>query len=137
MAFKQKKEKKIQIGEFKISKKKFKSLPDWEEKFLMRFPPKTRDIIQRARYFYNLPELERKKGTLVRFGVGEGRLGVITRATDKGSWVRELVDTGEEGLITDFKYGKEFFVKKGRFEKHLGEKGAVGLDEVQLFRFVA
>jgi hypothetical protein len=137
MAYKQPKAKEVRLGEFKISKKKFKALPEWKKKFLIKFPPKTSDIIQRVRYFYALPEMERKKGTLVRFGAGEEKLGVITKSQDNGVWVRELVDTGEEGLLPDFKYGKEFFVKRGRFEKHLGEKGAVGLDEVQLIRFVA
>lgn len=118
----------MRIGEFKISKKKFKALPDWQEKVLMRFPPKTRDIIQKMRYVYGVPALERQKGTIVRFGRGEEDIGVITKSEDKGVWVRPVIDTGEEGLLFDFKLGKEFFVERGRFEKHLGEKGAVGVD---------
>lgn len=133
MAYKQPKAKERRIGEWKVSEKKFKSLPDWEEKFLMRFPPKTRDVVQRMRYLYGIPARERQKGTLVRYGAGEEQLGVITKSQDEGVWVRPIIDTGEEGLLPDFKLGKEFFVERGRFEKHLGEKGAVGVD-VTLFQ---
>lgn len=133
MAYKIKKEKKMRIGEWEVSRKKFKALPDWEEKFLMRFPPKTRDFVQRIRYLYGIPERERQKGTLVRFGAGEEKLGVITKSQDKGVWVREVIDTDEEGLLwgkQPFKLGKPFFIERGRFEKHLGEKGGVGVEQL-------
>ena len=94
---------------------------------------KTGDFVQRIRYLYGIPQLERQKGTLVRFGAGEKEIGVIEKSTDEGVWIRPVIDTGEDGLLYDFKLGKPIFIHRERFEKHLGEKGAVS-PELFLFQ---
>jgi hypothetical protein len=92
-----------------------------EQFFLERFRL-TGDVPELFRRLYGIRELERRKGTIVRFGKGEEETGVITGVTEKGVWVQPIKEDAEFGFRPA---GKRIFIHKERFEKHLGMKGAV------------
>jgi len=105
---------------YKIKKQKRKPTK-FEQSFIERFTP-TLDVPEFFRRLYGIKELERSKGTIIRFGKGEEETGVITGVTPKGVWVQPIKEDVDFGFRTA---GKKIFVTKGRFEKHLGMKGAV------------
>jgi hypothetical protein len=110
----------------KIKKIPFSKLPKFEQAFLETFLEPELPI--RIMNVYGRARLSRTVGTLVRFGTGEDRMGAITRATRRGAWVQEYRQPKYEEGFGFVKVGDPFFVRKERFRKHLGEKGAVGID---------
>lgn len=112
------------LYEYGIPERKLKKLPKWIQFLMERFPAKKKDIIGFFRYAYGIPQLERMKGAVIQYGKGEENLAIIKRVTNAGVWVQpfELEDEIDKGIK---KKGKEMFIKRERFEKHLGEKGAV------------
>lgn len=109
-----------------IPAKKLRKLPFLERKFF-QIVPATSDVTETFRQIYGIEKKARQKGTVVRFGEGENRLGVITKVVPKGVYVQELNES-KKGRFGLQPMGKPFFVKQERFEKHLGEKSAIGVD---------
>jgi Tfp pilus assembly protein PilP len=113
-----------------IPKKKLKKMPFFEREFFEKFPfPFTLDVTETFRRAYHIPQLARTKGTFVRFGAGEEKIGKITKVVPKGVYVQEFVS---DKVIGWKKKGEPFFVRQKRLERHLGEAGAVS---PELLRF--
>jgi hypothetical protein len=111
-----------------IPEKKLKKMPFLEREFF-KIVPATTDVTEVFRRFYGFEKKARTKGTFVRFGEGEERFGEIVKIVPKGVFIQEIVSDKELGMKLQ---GKPFFVKQERFERHLGEAGAVG---VEVFRY--
>jgi hypothetical protein len=116
---------------FKIKQPKVKiihlsKLPKWKRYYYgIKYEP---DLMRQIGTMYSLRERAREKGTIVTFGKGEERFGIITEVLPNGVHIqefREPTDKEEWGLK---KVGTPFFAEAERFRKHLGEKGAIGID---------
>jgi hypothetical protein len=113
---------------YKVKSTKKRKPTGVERFFLERFKP-TGSVPEMFRNLYGIRELERTRGTMVRYGKGEEETGVITGVTEKGVWVQPIKEDIEFGFKP---VGKRIFIHKERFEKHLGEKSAVS-PEIMLF----
>jgi hypothetical protein len=113
---------------YKVKSKQKRKPTGVERFFLERFKP-TGSVPEMFRNLYGIRELERTRGTMVRYGTGEEETGVITSVTAKGVWVQPIKQDADFGFRPA---GKKIFIHKERFEKHLGEKGAVS-PEIMLY----
>ena len=107
------------LMEEKAGKRKY-TFPEYYERAVYGLEPL--ETGKGLRYLAGLKKRERQIGSLIEFGKGEMDFGVITRLDPKGVWVQPLQSSEEFGLEPR---GKEIFIEQERFEKHLGEEGAV------------
>jgi hypothetical protein len=71
--------------------------------------------------------MAKKEGTIIAFGKGEERWGIIEKVRKDGVWIQEMKTSKELGFEP---VGKPFYVKNERFRRHLGEFGAVSVEPI-------